>query len=412
MKLLGGESYPRDITTAIKDQTFRVIALLSRSSIAKPNPVKERTLALSIAKERNIDFLIPINVDGLKATELDFMTSDLVYISFDKSWFVGLSSLLKKLHQIGTPRDERIGREAIARWLSTIEQPSKRTETQWSNLIPILEIPSRIRRYIVRSDVNVRSIAPDWSVFWEDRNTLLAFGPPESSSSDWLKEADVIDYPKSDYTASNAMKRVLAVLVRLGVERLCLRRGLRASEESKRIYFPPSLIVNDRLRFTRYDGKKTYVQVVGERRFRTISQGNVSIETSRYHLSLGFKPFMDLLGHPVSRLRLGVYWTDTENRPLEAKKANRRRKTLCKDWWNYQWLSRTIAVLQWLGNGREEITILRTDSGDLRIGLKPLAFSSDLGIDEDALSAIGEEDDPTVLEDSEEDDEDATTITA
>ena len=63
IKLLGGESYPRDITNAIKNQTFRVLALLSRNSIEKPNPVKERTLALNIAKDRNTDFLIPINVD-------------------------------------------------------------------------------------------------------------------------------------------------------------------------------------------------------------------------------------------------------------------------------------------------------------------------------------------------------------
>jgi hypothetical protein len=62
LKLLGGESYPRDTTKAIRNQTFRVIALLSRNSIAKLDPVKERTLALNIAKERNIDFLIPLSL--------------------------------------------------------------------------------------------------------------------------------------------------------------------------------------------------------------------------------------------------------------------------------------------------------------------------------------------------------------
>lgn len=64
VKLLGGESYPRDIDAAIKEQTFRMVALLSVHSIAKPNPVKERTLAHSIARERG-EFIIPLNVDGL-----------------------------------------------------------------------------------------------------------------------------------------------------------------------------------------------------------------------------------------------------------------------------------------------------------------------------------------------------------
>ena len=54
LKLLGGESYPRDITEAIRERTFRVIALFSRNSISKPNPVKERALALNLAKERKI----------------------------------------------------------------------------------------------------------------------------------------------------------------------------------------------------------------------------------------------------------------------------------------------------------------------------------------------------------------------
>lgn len=34
---------------------------------------RERTLALSIAKERGVDFLIPLNIDGLRPTELDFL---------------------------------------------------------------------------------------------------------------------------------------------------------------------------------------------------------------------------------------------------------------------------------------------------------------------------------------------------
>src|SRR5438445_9768695 len=63
-QLLGGESYPRDIELAIKTRTFRLLALLSKASLNKPNPRKERTLALNLGKERAVDFLIPLNVDG------------------------------------------------------------------------------------------------------------------------------------------------------------------------------------------------------------------------------------------------------------------------------------------------------------------------------------------------------------
>lgn len=52
LRLLGGESYPRDIDQALKERTFRLIAVLTRHSIGKPNPRKERTLGLNIARAR------------------------------------------------------------------------------------------------------------------------------------------------------------------------------------------------------------------------------------------------------------------------------------------------------------------------------------------------------------------------
>src|SRR5689334_2283214 len=81
-KLLGGESYPKEIDDAIRNRTFRMLSLLSRASLTKPNPLKERTLGLNIAKERDEDFVIPLNVDGLKGSEVYWHASDLTFISF------------------------------------------------------------------------------------------------------------------------------------------------------------------------------------------------------------------------------------------------------------------------------------------------------------------------------------------
>jgi TIR domain len=54
LKMLGGEPWPQTIDDAIKNRTFRMLALMSANSISKPNPTKERTLALRIARQRNI----------------------------------------------------------------------------------------------------------------------------------------------------------------------------------------------------------------------------------------------------------------------------------------------------------------------------------------------------------------------
>jgi len=379
-----------------------VIALLSHNSIAKPNPVKERTLALSIAKERNIDFLIPINVDGLRPTELDFMTSDLVYIPFKDDWFAGLSALLKKLDSIATPRDESRGRGTISAWLSAEERPKEKKEVIWSNLLPVLEAPSVIKRYEVVPEVDVAAVTPDWPVYWESDTSLWAFGAPETTHSDWLKAESQFDFRGKGASSYIPMKNILSALLRRRLEQLCTSKGLALFEEKSRLYFPDGLLPNNRLQFTRYDGKRISIKAVGLRNFRTISQGEARVETSKYHLSPDFRFFYDLLGNPVFRLRIGVNWTDTDGHPLDDKKAFRRRKMLCKTWWNYEWLSRTMAIAQWLGDGREEITLMKTGSGNFRLSLQPLTFSTDYGIDESEFEPEEAEDERAILEDDEE----------
>src|SRR3990172_7043575 len=103
-QLLGGERFPRDIDRAIKNDTFRLLALISKASIDKENPTKERTLALSIGRERKVDFLIPLKVEPLSATDLNWMISDITYIPFDQGWAPGLAQLFKKLDNISAPK--------------------------------------------------------------------------------------------------------------------------------------------------------------------------------------------------------------------------------------------------------------------------------------------------------------------
>src|ERR1019366_314774 len=147
VKLLGGESYPRDIDDAIKRRTFRLLHLLSRSSQDKPNPAKERTLALNIGRERHIDFLIPLNVDGLRAVELNWMTSDLTFIPFDESWAVGFAALLKKLRAINAPRPVAgTGLQQIANWYQAQDLPDTRDELLLSNRLEVTGIPSTVHR--------------------------------------------------------------------------------------------------------------------------------------------------------------------------------------------------------------------------------------------------------------------------
>jgi len=59
-------------------------------------------------RERNEELLIPINVDGLKPTEIDWMQNDITYIPFNQNWSDGLNQLLKKLNSIDAPKEQVI----------------------------------------------------------------------------------------------------------------------------------------------------------------------------------------------------------------------------------------------------------------------------------------------------------------
>jgi TIR domain-containing protein len=102
-KVLGGDRWPRDIDGAIKQRTFRMLALLSRHSLEKANPAKERMLGLALGRDRGESFLIPLNVDGLAPTDLGWELSDLNYIAFE-NWAAGLDALLTTLEKTDAPR--------------------------------------------------------------------------------------------------------------------------------------------------------------------------------------------------------------------------------------------------------------------------------------------------------------------
>ena len=221
-ELLGGESYPREIDVAIKNRTFRMISLLSHSSIHKLNPTRERTLALNISEERGIDFLIPLNVTNLSKTELPWMTSDITFIPFE-NWAFGLTQLLKKLKSIDAPRPLKDGRKIASSTFLPIEFISKKEEILHLNHLKILKIPENIKIFRLKHYINPqdeRIISMNWA-FWRIGKEFLSFcSPPEgikenldfsySGQKKWC-ENEEIHKIESLNLVSNLLKKSLYV---------------------------------------------------------------------------------------------------------------------------------------------------------------------------------------------------------
>lgn len=389
--LLGGESYPDDIDRAIKDRTFRLLALLSRASLRKPNPRKERTLGLNIARERQIDFLIPLNVDGLSATELDWMMSDLTFIPFCSSWAIGFGQLLKKLKSVGAPQNLEAGRTGVCDWMSAHTEPSIRKERLWTNVLPVTELPTILHKFELEERLILPKLAEHWPFFNPINSTVLwAFDPPRVDMNVPVRSTKAISWQNLTEFEGLRMEDLALAVLRKAIIVKCLQGGMKLVPKTKSPqtksplpYFPEGILPDNRLRFTTYGGKKTYVSAVGERTFKSGEHR----ERIKYHLAPNFRLTAEL-GQLMVRVSNRLYLTDLMGYPLEGPKVTSRRKRICRNWWNHEWISRFMAVVEWLCQGQADCEVLRTANGSFRISSEPLTLSVNQGINEAILNPV------------------------
>jgi hypothetical protein len=397
LKLLGGESYPADIDVAIKERSFRLLALLSPASLVKPNPLKERTLALNISRERKIGFLIPLLVQPLRPAELDWMTSDLTHIPFHGDWASGFAALLERLRSSGAPCDPGATRSAICDWSAAQDRPVQREERLWTNLLPILEVPKILRGFELAEGTDRDRLALRWPYYWHG-GLAWAFGAPDPSFGVRHGKPTEIHWPSFAEYRGMKVENAAHHLIRRSLLTHCIRKGAQAHPTQRaQVYFPQNLLPDGKLWYSGYAGRRTYVAVTGERAF--FSRGEQV--KNRYHLAVAFTPALRQYGQPVVQVRMGLHLRDEHGRDLDSKTAFRRQKRVRKTWWNHQWLCRLLAVSFWMADGEDTFNAL--DAGDARliIGRLPLHTSTSYGIDEDALAPVQDDDDQAVVDDDE-----------
>lgn len=383
--LLAGESYPRRIDEAIKQRTFRVLAILSESSIHKPNPTKERTLALNLARERCEDFLIPLNVN-LSATQMDWMTSDLNYIPFVE-WASGYAQLLKTLSKINAPRLLDDGRAAAIETFNMRPVVSSQGETLYSNCIPFSTIPQVVRAFTTNRGLTRQeftSAGASKVAYQVNPRTYLTFeralnGLPSdvlckpAGQFLWDAHTHILGVRSLNVVSSLLNKRFLAT---------CLKKGLKQTEDGKSVFFPHGVVREDKLHFSGFAGK-TWILVVGQRMFRKLEGER---EVCIHHLAFRWRVRQQLLELPfVLQLRVGLYLTDLSGVTFKPRKFNSRRKKITKNWWNDKWLNRHIAICSFLDDGGGICLLGDDETTRAVLSTELVEATAPISIDENAL---------------------------
>ena len=225
-----------------------------------------------------------------------------------------------------------------------------------------------------------------WAFVVADSRTYLAFeSPPDSVPLEESVRLAGYSWKHYEYKHNKRSVDVVKELVRRSLEVVCVHIGLQWCDDRKKFYFEHGPKPQRFIPFTHVDGRKTRVAATGE---KTYGSGDRAAPF-RYQLCPTFRVGQDEVGEWWVTMRIYVRIADTEGTPHEKKAIGRRRKNVTKSWWNKEWFARTLAVMQALAEGGDEI---RIGSADRRITVsaRPLAWDCPVAIDYQAVERIGD----------------------
>jgi hypothetical protein len=408
---VAGASLVETIRTLVNTRAFRYVCILSAHSIANPDFIARRNIAMAAASQRQQSILIPALAGPIDTSTLDHETRRLEFARFDDAWATGLKQVAAVLSAANCPKRPSGGHELALRSYFPSEIVLHEPEAIASNLFLIKRTPEVVLRFAsgkpIRDDAG--SVAGHWGFRRLSDQEFLSFHRPpadvarefsirDNGGTVWSRETN-IDGIQTD----NLVKE----LVRKALNAECRRRGLLYCDERKQLYFPVGLLKNENLKYKRISGESSFFAVTGERSYGRADRG----KKYRYHLAPVFVPRGDPQNGYDIIVRVRVRITDLDGALLPGHATNARRKKLCKSWWNEEWLSRTIGVMQFLSNDEGSVGIGSQSTDRLVVDCSPRMWQAPIRLNEEALHdadpTTEAEEFPSWTDDEDEDDADA-----
>jgi hypothetical protein len=331
--------------------------------------------------------MIPLNVDRLKPSQLPWDYSDLTYIGFE-DWAAGLDQLLRALVKAGAPRplSEDEGRLFAAETFLPQHIVETRKETLYTNCFAFEKIPERLCS--IKWNNEKRRPDPDrFSTAWPyyelagDRAVSFTL-PPAEMPKDCYTQEEVFLWRDCNTYEGIRSRDIVSNLLWQSIACTLLHRGLKREATRGVIYFPRGLIRKNKIKYLGRGGKRTWISVVGEKRFRG--------KPYRYNLAPDFQIRQDLGQDFMAQMKIRVVLTDTKGKSLDHASIVARRKHLTSSWFNRQWLNRVLATASFLSKGQPRVVLL--DPCDpVILTANPIAGEVNSAINEANLKSLRQE---------------------
>lgn len=323
--LPGGRIWPRHIDQAIKQQSIRMLHLLSAYSLSKHNPQAEMTLGLEMMKQIP-NYLIPLNL-GIRHTDLPWNLNIVQYIDFT-DWGKGFASLLETLEGDSIPKEFASSGLDIA--LDTLRVPDAILpvpEPIYSNAHKLVLEPNQLWAFnatISIQEPEFRQILDKWPSYFVNPKTFVSyFDPPAKLAEDFGIHKgtghSINDEVIHGIKTINIRKNLLLRSVRAGA----IRNGFSTDKDA--LLFPELEEHRTRYPYITWWGERTNLAPYGMK----------TVGGKKWFYTIGFKPRIVLVGgvfHCVLVLRLGLAKEDGTR--VERGSVQMVRKAIMKSWWN------------------------------------------------------------------------------
>ncbi len=402
-RLKGGDHFWDKIEKAIREESFRFLAVVSKVSVGKPGVKDEWALAQTIEKSLP-GFVIPIRIDDYDFSLLPIGIHRKNVINFSAGWHFGLESLVDTLIDANAPKvtapDPRVARHWLPKAKDGAILRIETKESLDSTWLRVISLPPIESARILGTDREIKVTDINRVIPWfEHEDRIVGFAKAADlvsnmSKSVMLKAANGVDsttfiesgstFGDKPVDAREARKRV-ANLVRQAWELAMEAKGLGVFEQAggrKVFYVTPEL--------TKGRGEKVaFVDVDGRKRRKGLN-GRSEKKKANWCYAVGMVPQFD---EPWRiELRSTIVFTDDDGKPFDVPaKAHRLRMSFCRSWWNDRWRGFLRAFLALVANGGSEIKLPVGSGREVVVSATPIMFSSPVGLSDLAPSI---DDDP------------------
>jgi len=405
-QLKGGDYFWNKIESAIRNDSIRMIAIISEASYVKDGVRNEWDLGITIEKQIP-GYLIPVRIDSFDFNQLPITIHRKNVIDFNRGWHLGLTQLLDSLDASQVEKSSTSDLACAKGWLPT---PAKdainwvdRQETLESNWLPITALPPAIETTkILGSERKIQITSTTRELPWFEYGDQIVGFAPRTDLVKMFKETVMLSPMTAVDTESfisggitwgdnrvlpfDARQRVVT-LVRQAWDLKMEKLGLKQYELSNRQliwYVPSGLVPKDKVEFFEANGKRRKKQLTG-----TSEKLKVN-----WHYAVSMHPVLE--GIRRIELRAHIVFTDSEGQFVESARMHQLRRRFCRNWWNDRWRGFLRAFLALAAQGTDTISLPVGGGRSIQIEALPLTFLAPKGLSD--LVELNDDDDVVIDE--------------